>query len=174
MTTQDNATRNDTRLVRQRGMSLVDVLIVVAVVGLLAANGVSAMLWALDLARLSKSAYAVRVVAQAVTEYQTAKRDLAPGFYKVSDISAKLATFVDGLPTTDAWRNPVYVEVFPGAALGDDDDDDEGGINLALGHFRVYSFGKDGTPDAEVVTGVWVDFNSDLVIQDGIFIQTKW
>jgi hypothetical protein len=39
--------------------------------------------------------------------------------------------------------------------------------------FRVYSYGKDGTPDGSV-PGVWVDFFSDVVAEGGSFLQTKW
>jgi len=40
--------------------------------------------------------------------------------------------------------------------------------------FRIYSYGKDGAPDADIVTGVWASFESDLVIQDESYIQVKW
>ena len=40
--------------------------------------------------------------------------------------------------------------------------------------YRVMSLGKDGKADAESPTGVWVDFNSDLVNEGGNFVQTKY
>ena len=59
----------------------------------------------------------------------------------------------------DGWDNDIYYEPFTTA----------GGVST----FRLYSYGKDGAADG-VVTGTWVDFYTDIVIEGGSFIQSRW
>ncbi|MFQ5701996.1 MAG: type II secretion system protein [Acidobacteriota bacterium] len=49
------------------------------------------------------------------------------------------------------------------------------GPALGIGmSYRLYSFGKYGTPDSDVVTGIYMDPTSDIVAEDGFFIQWKY
>jgi hypothetical protein len=35
----------------------------------------------------------------------------------------------------------------------------------------VYSFGRDGTPDGDVVTGLYYGSSSDIVVENGMLVQ---
>ena len=40
--------------------------------------------------------------------------------------------------------------------------------------YRVYSDGRDGLPDSDLVTGLYRGSDSDIVIENGMFIQWKF
>ena len=56
-----------------------------------------------------------------------------------------------------------------GAPFGDDDTEPPQVVS-----YRVYSFGSDGLPDSDTVTGLYFDTSSDIVVQNGAFIQWKY
>jgi hypothetical protein len=77
----------------------------------------------------------------------------------VSAIAPALRPANGNVATLDGWDNPLYYTPFTTA----------GGVST----FRVFSYGKDGAADG-VVTGMWADFTTDVVVEGGSFIQTKW
>jgi hypothetical protein len=77
----------------------------------------------------------------------------------VSAIAPTLRASAGNIAVVDGWGYNMYYEPFTTA----------GGYKT----FRVYSYGKDGASDG-VVTGTWVNFFTDIVIEGGSFVQTRW
>ena len=99
------------------------------------------------------------------------------------------------MPLKDAWGNDLYYESVAVAADADDDQSgrDHGEASGAGGsegrsggfarsaeagdwhtRFRIYSFGRDGLPDGDLVYGVWLGYRSDIVYEGSFFIQATW
>ena len=151
---------------RRNGFTVLELLVTVTIVSILATISVQAVPYALDLARLSYTESSLRTISDAIIQYEAMATDLPEGFVKVAELKSLLGTYVAQLPTVDGWGNDLYYESIrlPWIHRGRD----------TSRTFRVYSHGKDGIPDAEIVTGRWVDFGSDVVIESGEFLQTKW
>jgi len=141
------------------GFSLIEILIVLVIIGIIAAIGMGAALYAFDVSRLSNTVAGMRGVADAIMKYQTDYSALPPGgLQPVSAIAGALRPVGGSVALKDGWGNDFFYEPIVGS--GDPS-------------FRVYSYGKDGTPDG-TVTGTWVDFYTDVVFEGSGFIQTKW
>lgn len=141
------------------GFTMVELLVVLGVISALAMITISASLHAFDTSRLSRSVANARGVSEALLRYQTDNSMLPAGGLQAVNNIADLVRPVSGtIPTEDGWGNDLYYE--PVTVSG-------------LLTFRVYSYGKDGTPDG-VITGNYVDFFTDVVVEGGTFIQTKW
>ena len=145
---------------RSAGFTIIELLIVLAVIGIIAGIAVTAVSYAFDVSRLSRTVNDMRGVSVAIVKYEVDIGAVpAGGLQPVSDIAVLIEPFVGGiLATEDGWGHPLYYE----SLLVDGSPS-----------FRVYSYGKDGTPDG-VVTGNWIDFFTDVVVEGGTFIQTKW
>jgi prepilin-type N-terminal cleavage/methylation domain-containing protein len=141
------------------GFTLIELLIVVAMIGILAAIAIQTALYAFDVARLGSTVGSMRGVATVVMAYETANSSIpGSGLQTVSAIEPSLRAMGAPVPLVDGWGYDLYFE------------------NVVIAGnptFRVWSYGKDGTPDG-AAPGVWVDFYSDIVLESGSFIQTKW
>lgn len=144
----------------EAGYSMVELMIVLVFISIIAAIALNSAFFAFDVSRTSRSVAQLRGVADAITKYQT-DNSLLPGggLQPVSGIATVIQTSGGALPTMDGWNNPMYYEPYttPQGTLT----------------FRLYSYGKDGASDG-VVTGTWVDFYSDVVVEGSSFIQTRW
>ncbi|HKQ61133.1 MAG TPA: type II secretion system protein [Candidatus Polarisedimenticolaceae bacterium] len=144
---------------REAGFTIIEVLIVLVFISIIAAIAIQTSMYAFDVSRLSRSVANIRQVANALVEYESANDTLpAGGLQPVSAIVATLGPFGRGLDVRDGWGHDLYYEP---VTLG------------TTPSFRVYCYGKDGTPDGSI-TGVWLDFFSDVVQEGGNFLQTKW
>ena len=150
---------------RTSGFTLLELLVTLGIIAILAGASIRVVPYALDLARLSSTVSSLRVVSDAITRVE-AENDLPVGFIKVADLESLLGPYVAQLPTVDGWGNDLYYELIRRPGMHGEPD--------TSSNFRVYSHGKDGTPDAEIVIGRWVDFGSDVVIETGQFLQSKW
>lgn len=147
------------RVEKDAGFTMVEILIVLAVITVIAAICISACLYAFDISRLGRTLGNIRGVSGALVRYQTDTSSLpGGGLQPVSSISALLQPVSGDVPTTDGWGHDLYYE--PVTVAG-------------VPTFRLYSYGKDGTPDG-AISGTWVDFFTDIVVEGGSFIQTKW
>ena len=144
----------------EAGYSMVELMIVLVFISIIAGIALNSGFYAFDISRTSRTVAQLRGVADAITKYQT-DNSLLPGggLQPVSSIAAAIRGSAGTVPTIDGWNNPMYYEPYTTA---------QGALT-----FRLYSYGKDGASDG-VVTGTWVDFYSDVVIEGSSFIQTRW
>ncbi|HEV8200857.1 MAG TPA: prepilin-type N-terminal cleavage/methylation domain-containing protein [Candidatus Polarisedimenticolia bacterium] len=142
------------------GFSLIELLVVLAFIGVIAGIASSYCFYAFDASRLGRTVANLRGVADGLTKYQTDNSVLPPGgLQPVSAIASAIRQSAGAVAQTDGWNNPIYYEPYTTAQ----------GMNT----FRLWSYGSDGAADG-VLTGAWVDFTTDIVIEGGSFIQTKW
>ncbi|HYV85453.1 MAG TPA: type II secretion system protein [Patescibacteria group bacterium] len=144
----------------EAGFSMVELMIVLVFISIIAGIALSTGMYAFDVSRLGRTVANMRGVADAIVKYQSDNSALpAGGLQTVSAIAPALSPSNGRVATLDGWDNPLYYTPFTTA----------GGVST----FRVFSYGKDGANDG-VVTGVWADFTTDIVVEGGSFIQTKW
>lgn len=144
---------------REAGFSLIELLVVMLVISVIAMITIQSTFYAFDAARLSRSVANMRQISSAIMQYEsTASTVPAGGLQPVSAIVATLGPQGTGLATRDGWNNDLYYEP---VTVGSETT------------FRVYCYGKDATPDG-TVTGIWANFFTDVVLEGGSFIQTKW
>jgi general secretion pathway protein G len=142
------------------GFSMVELLVVLVFISIIAGIAINGGYYAFDASRTSRTVAQLRGVADAITKYQTDNSNLpGGGLQPVSAIAAIIAPTQSNFPTKDGWDNPIYYEriVTAGGSLT----------------FRLYSYGKDGASDG-VITGTWVDWYSDIVVEGSSFVQTRW
>lgn len=145
---------------REAGYSMVELLVILVFIAIVASIAAQTALFAFDVARLGRSTANMRQVASAVMQYQSAQSAL-PGsgtLQPVSAIRASLGNQAGNIDVKDGWSHDLFYQQLT--------------VNGSP-TFRIYCFGKDGVPDG-AITGVWVDFFSDVVFEGGSFIQTKW
>lgn len=143
----------------ESGFSMVELLIVLAIISIIAMIGMGISYHAFDVARLGRTVANMRGIADALTKYQTDTSSLpGGGIQPVSAIASMIQPSGGSIALLDGWGNPVYYTPWStGGTIS----------------FRLFSYGKDGAADG-VVTGTWVDFYTDIVVEGGSFIQTKW
>lgn len=144
----------------ESGFSMVELLVVLVFISIITGIALSTGMYAFDVSRLGRTVANMRGVSDAIIKYQTDASWLPQGgLQPVSAIASIVRSSGGVIATTDGWDNPIYYTPYTTA----------GGVAT----FRVFSYGKDGSPDG-VVTGAWADFNTDVVVEGGSFIQTKW
>jgi len=144
----------------QAGFSLIELLVVMAFIGVIAGMATSSGFYAFDVSRLGRTVANMRGVSDALMKYQTDNSMLpSGGLQPLSAIATAIRQSGGAVAQVDGWDNPLYYTPFTTAQ--------------GVATFRVFSYGKDGAADG-VVTGTWVDFTSDIVVEGGSFIQTRW
>lgn len=152
-----------------RGMSMIELLIVVAIIGILAAAAVWNYLIALDKGKQKKSMADIRSISAAwearATEYgrYNAASEVFPWpgeDLSMTEMTTQLSpTYMRNIPERDGWGNPF-----------------EFALDLPVGNidpanvYAVRSLGKDGLPDASSVVGTTKLFECDIVFSNGVFL----
>jgi general secretion pathway protein G len=144
---------------RQGGFTLVEILVVLVVIMVVAAIALSIGYHAFDSARLGRSIADLRAISAAVQKYKLDYATIpAGGLQPVANVAPTLQAVARDIPTSDGWGNEFYYQDVVTA----------GGTT-----YRLFCYGKDGAYDG-VVSGNWVDFYSDTVVEGGIFVQSKY
>ena len=140
---------------------MVEILVVLVFIGIVSVIVLNTAFYAFDASRLGKTVGNLRGLSDAITKYQSDNSLLPAGGLQTASAIAPLLHASGGriIPVTDGWDHDLYYE--PYTTLGGDVT------------YRVFSYGKDGSSDG-VITGTWVDFTTDVVVEGGSFIQTKW
>ncbi len=139
---------------------MVELLVVLVFIAIIASITLSTMFHAFDSSRLGRTVADMRGTSDAILKYQTDTSTLpGGGLQPVSAIATVIRPSGGSIAVTDGWGHDLYYEPYT--------------TPQGILTFRLYSYGKDGSPDG-VVTGHWVDFFSDTVIEGGSFIQTRW
>lgn len=137
----------------QAGFTLIELLIVVAVIGLIAAIAIPNLLHALHKARQKRSMGEVRTIGSGLAMYQ---RDNA--MYPIlADSNAgvlhpDLIVYVGNFNELDGWSTLI-------------------GYNSDGTQYTLVSYGKNKTADLPYYNGPTVDFDSDIVFSEGVFVQ---
>lgn len=143
----------------EEGFSVLELLVVLLMIGVVAAIAIQTALYAFDVARVGRSVANMRQIASALMQYESNENSLPEGGPKpVAEILPVLGTQAGYLDSQDGFGWAIYYEAI-----------DSGGRR----NFRLMSYGKDGSPDG-AITGNWLDFYSDVVLEGGVFLQTKW
>lgn len=145
---------NIQRYSMSRGFSLVELLIVCAVIGLIAAIAIPNLVNAIQRGRQSRTIGDLRGLATAVGMYQQdyAKFPLASSLGSITEIEDSIRPYMGSVSRIDGWQR---------AFLYQSDGDD----------YTLVSYGMNGTADQPWTQGPIHYFDDDLVVQGGSFMQ---
>ena len=137
-----------------RGFSLVELLIVCAVIGLIAAIAIPNLVNAIQRGRQSRSIGDLRGLATAIAMYQQdyAKFPVVASWAPVADIESSVLAYMGSMSRIDGWQRAFMY-------LSDGDD------------YTLVSYGMNGVADQPWTQGPIHYFDDDLVIQGGSFVQ---
>src|SRR5258705_12538876 len=110
---------------RAKGFTLVELLIVVAIIGIVASIAIPNLLNAIDKGKQKRTMSDLRAIGSAVEVYAVEN-----SFYPTAADAATIKALIDPIyikvmPTMDAWANPIQVDASPTG-------------------YTIYSQGKDG------------------------------
>jgi|YNPBryunderm2012_1023409.scaffolds.fasta_scaffold17994_2 type II secretion system protein G len=137
-----------------RGFTLVEMLIVVAVLGIIAAIAAANFFQVWQRARQQATVSNIRAVSIAVASYAT-DHSVVPQVASgtVAAISPYVTpTYGKHLPTSDAWGNPLF-------------------YTAAGAEYTVWSRGADNLDDVVIQYGPTTQFSADIVLANGTFVQ---
>lgn len=136
------------------GFTLAELLIVVAIIGIIAAIAVPHLSQSIDRARQRRTMADMRAVALGVSSYGVdfvAVPKVADGW--VEDLLPYVTpTYLKKLPKVDGWHNSLR---YRGAGLD----------------YTLWSFGGDGTEQPTLVMQSTTNFADDIVMVNGVFVQ---
>lgn len=137
-----------------RGFSLVELLIVVAVIGLIVAIAVPNLLNAIQRSRQTRTLSDMRTISNGLGIYQQdyAKFPIVASIGPMSDVSDDLVPFVGEVPIQDGWQRALMYK----------SDGDT---------YTLASYGANLLADLPWTNGKTSYFDEDIVILDGSFFQ---
>ena len=150
-----------------RGFTLIELLIVVAIIGIIVAIAIVNMINAIQRGKQKRSMADIKTLATAIEAYATDVNfyPAAAGFSLPSGLSLPTATVGAVAPVL----SPTYIRITP---LSD------GwnswylyGASASRTDYAVVSAGADGVPQSSPVYGTTSDFNADIILVDGTFVQ---
>ncbi len=152
---------------RRRGFTLIELLIVVAIIGIIAAIAIVNMINAIQRAKQKRSMGDMKTIATAIEAYATdqnfypaaAAFSLPSGLSlptgTIGAISGSLGpTYIRGVPLVDGWSSFFLY-----------------GTSVSRSDFALCSTGADGVPETSPLGGATTNFNADIILVDGTFVQ---
>jgi general secretion pathway protein G len=137
-----------------RGFSLIELLIVVAIIGLVAAIAVPNLLNSIQRGRQSRTVGDVRTISNALAMYQTdfMNYPIAPSWVSFGTIRNHLLIYKGNLNDQDGWKK-AYMYTSDGE------------------EYTLVSYGMNGVADLPWTKGRTNTFEADIVVQDGALVQ---
>jgi general secretion pathway protein G len=142
------------RISGSRGFSLIELLIVVTIIGLVAAIAVPNLLNAMHRSRQSRTLADTRVLGEAVEMYQQdwSAYPIAPADSVAEVLRPFVSFYVGHFSADDGWKQPLRY-TSDGA------------------HYTVVSYGANAVADTPYTQGPTHLFDADIVFPDGTFLQ---
>ena len=139
---------------KNAGFTLVELLVVVAILGIITAIAIPSLRQAIDKAKQRRTMADMRTVALAVNAYAV-DFSFAPKFTKatVAELRPFLTpTYLRTLPEVDGWHRAMFYEA---EALS----------------YTLLSMGADGVEQTTVHEGPTTEFAADIIMTNGVFVQ---
>ena len=152
---------------KRRGFTLIELLIVVAIIGIVVAISVVNMINAIQRAKQKRSMGDMKSIATALEAYATDQNyyPAAAGFTLPSGLSLPTTT----LGTVPGMLSPTYLRIVP--LVDGWSSFFTYGTSPARGDFVLRSAGADGALETTPTWGVTTNFNADIILVDGTFVQ---
>jgi prepilin-type N-terminal cleavage/methylation domain-containing protein len=149
---------------RRRGFSLVELLIALAVIGIIAAIAIPNLISAIERGRQKRTMSDMRSLSTAwearatdYNRYNAAGYVVAPN---TIDCSALLSpTYIRDVPSRDGW-NHLFVT---GA------DAAQASATTLAARYQIVSYGRDGAVSTSSPDGGTTNFDCDIVLENGAF-----
>jgi general secretion pathway protein G len=150
-----------------RGFTLIELLIVVAIIGIIVAIAVVNMINAIQRAKQKRSMADIRSISSALEAYATDMNayPAAAGYTLPTGLSLPTGTF----GTVAGQLSPTYIRVAPIR---------DGwnswflyGTSATRTEYAILSVAADGVPQSSPSFGPTTDFNADIILVDGTFVQ---
>jgi type II secretion system protein G len=152
---------------RRRGFTLIELLIVVAIIGIIAAIAIVNLFNAIQRAKQKHSMADMKTIGTALESYATDRNfyPAAAALALPSGLSLPtgtlgviagsiIPTYLRTVPFADGW-NSFYLY----------------GTSPSKSDFVLCSAGADGVPEASPVGGATTNFDADIILVDGTFVQ---
>lgn len=137
-----------------RGFTVLELLIVVAVIGIVAAIALPNVVSAIQRARQSRTMADMRAIAGSLVLYEQDFVDypIETSLASAENLRPYLYPYTGNFKATDGWRRPYWY--------------------TSDGHrYTLISYALDGKPDPPYMNGPTHRFEEDIVMSDGVFIQ---
>src|SRR5688572_4488012 len=153
---------------RQAGFSILELLIIGAIIAILCAIGIVNYMNAINRARQKRTVNDIRVIAQAwearatdTQSYMLSGYTFPAGSTVTHEalVTALRPTYLRDIPRLDGWNRPLEFAVTPEVTGSD------------AGGYAIRSPGRDGTFDGTYVNAITSDFDCDIVWANGTFIS---
>ena len=143
--------------VNRRGFTLVELLIVVAIIGLLVAIAIPNILDAIDRSKQRATVGDMRTWGNGIGSYYSEKGVLpTPG--PIDTVKLQLVPYaINALSTRDHWMNELTYEA-----------------DVVNETYTVESYGKDNVDGLGVTPATWQDYSLDIVLNDGVFVNAPY
>jgi general secretion pathway protein G len=134
---------------RAKGFTLVELLIVVAIIGIIASIAIPNLMNAVDKGKQKRTMSDLRAIGSAVEVYAI-ENSMYPTAATAAAIKALIdPTYIKLMPSEDGWSNPIQVDSSPTG-------------------YTLYSQGKDGI-GSSCPPGTTSNFNDEICFVNGQF-----
>ena len=145
-----NTRRHSTAL----GFSIIELLIVVAVIGLISAIAIPNLINAIQRARQTRSMADLKTIARAVSLYEqdSAGFPIETSLVNAENLRSSLQGYMGDFKATDGWRRP-FMYISDGR------------------NYTLISYALDGVASLPYTIGPIHLLEDDIVMSNGIFVQ---